>query len=226
LTTSTFDAVSDAYDSTIPAHVAEHLLAKRLAFVSRHVPAGSLILDAGCGTGTFAGRLRDIGYRVLGIDASIGMLAGARNREVPVAQAIAQRLPFPDDTFDGFVSVAVLHHLGSTDMVRRAIDEMIRVLRPGGRAVIWDHNPLNPYWPILMARVPQDDGSERLVPRGEILNDLARHEVNGVEHWRLGFVPDFTPRRALGAAIAIERRLEAWPFSRPFASHNVFVVSK
>ncbi len=205
MTTSTFDAVSDAYDSTIPAHVAEHLLAKRLAFVSRHVPAGSLILDAGCGTGTFAGRLRDNGYRVVGIDASIGMLAGARNREVPVAQAIAQRLPFPDDTFDGFVSVAVLHHLGSTDMVRRSIDEMIRVLRPGGRAVIWDHNPLNPYWPILMARVPQDDGSERLVPRGEILNNLAR---------------------PLGAAIALERRLEAWPLTRTFASHNVFVVSK
>jgi SAM-dependent methyltransferase len=111
-------------------------------------------------------------------------------------------------------------------MVRGAIDEMMRVLRPGGRAVIWDHNPLNPYWPILMARVPQDDGSERLVSRGEILNDLARHGVGGVEHWRLGFIPDFTPRRALGAAIAIERRLESWPLTRTFASHNVVVVTK
>ena len=226
MTISTFDAVADAYDSTIPAHVAEHLLTKRLAFVSRHLPAGCLILDAGCGTGVFAGRLRDNGFRVVGIDASIGMLAPARDRGVGVAQAIAQRLPFPDATFDGFVSVAVLHHLGSTDVVRGAIDEMMRVLRPGGRAVIWDHNPLNPYWPILMARVPQDDGSERLVSRAEILNDLARHRVGSVDHWRLGFIPDFTPRRALGAAIAIERRLEAWPLTRTFASHNVFVVSK
>jgi SAM-dependent methyltransferase len=226
LTTSTFDAVAEAYDSTIPAHVAEHLLARRLAFVSRHLPAGCLILDAGCGTGVFAGRLRDNGYRVVGIDASIGMLAPARNRGVAVAQAIAQRLPFSDATFDGFVSVAVLHHLGSTEMVRSAIDEMVRVLRPGGRAVIWDHNPLNPYWPILMARVPQDDGSERLVSRGEILNDLARHAVSGVEHWRLGFIPDFTPRRTLGTAIALERQLEAWPLTRTFASHNVFLVSK
>jgi SAM-dependent methyltransferase len=226
LTNSTFDAVADAYDSTIPAHVAEHLLAKRLAFVSQHLPAGCLILDAGCGTGVFASRLRDNGYRVVGIDASIRMLGPARNREVAVAQAIAQRLPFPDATFDGFVSVAVLHHLGSTDMVRGAIDEMMRVLRPGGRAVIWDHNPLNPYWPILMARVPQDDGSERLVSRGEILNHLARHAPGRVEHWRLGFIPDFTPRRALGAASAIERRLEAWPLTRTFASHNVFVVGK
>jgi SAM-dependent methyltransferase len=226
LTTSTFDAVADAYDSTIPSHVAEHLLARRLAFVSEHLPAGCLILDAGCGTGVFAGRLRDNGYRVVGIDASIGMLGPARKRGVAVAQAIAQRLPFPDATFDGFVSVAVLHHLGSTSMVRGAIDEMIRVLRPGGSAVIWDHNPLNPYWPILMARVPQDDGSERLVSRGEILNDLAPHSVGRVDHWRLGFIPDFTPRRALGAAIAVERRLEASPITRTFASHNVFVVTK
>jgi SAM-dependent methyltransferase len=226
LTTSTFDAVAEEYDSTIPAHVAEHLLARRLAFVSRHLPAGCLILDAGCGTGVFAGRLRDNGYKVVGIDASMGMLGPARDRGVAVAQAIAQRLPFPDATFDGFVSVAVLHHLGSTDMVRGAIDEMMRVLRPGGRAVIWDHNPLNPYWPILMARVPQDDGSERLVSRGEILNHLARHAARRVEHWRLGFIPDFTPRRAFGAAIAVERRLEAWRITRTFASHNVFLVTK
>ena len=36
--------------------------------------------------------------------------------------------------------------------------------RPGGRVLVWDHNPRNPYWGRLMARVPQDTGEERLIP--------------------------------------------------------------
>ena len=41
---------------------------------------------------------------------------------------------------------------------------MVRVARPGGRILVWDHNPRNPYWGRLMARVPQDTGEERLIP--------------------------------------------------------------
>ena len=39
--------------------------------------------------------------------------------------------------------------------------------------LVWDHNPRNPYWRRLMAKVPQDDGSERLVPEAEVARGLA-----------------------------------------------------
>ena len=52
------------------------------------------------------------------------------------------------------------------------VREMGRVVKRGGFVVLWDHNPANPYWPILMKRVPQDSGDERLVPLAELLDDI------------------------------------------------------
>ena len=31
---------------------------------------------------------------------------------------------------------------------------MMRVTKPGGRVIIWDHNPANPYWPVIMSKAP------------------------------------------------------------------------
>ncbi len=93
------------------------------------------------------------------------------------------------------LTVAVMHHIADPDDVRAALAEMVRVAKPGGAIVIWDHNPRNPYWGRLMARVPQDDGSERLIReassrRAERRRRLVRPCV------QLGLVPDFTPPRA------------------------------
>ncbi len=51
---------------------------------------------------------------------------------------------------------------------------MVRVAKPVGRVLIWDHNPRNPYWRLLMARVPQDTGEERLIGVTELLDGLPR----------------------------------------------------
>ena len=53
-------------------------------------------------------------------------------------------IPFPDDAFDLTYSVAVMHHIAEPPLVRRTLAEMVRVTRPGGRILVWDHNPLNP----------------------------------------------------------------------------------
>ena len=94
--------------------------------------------------------------------------------------------------------------------MRATLIEMVRVTRPGGRIVVWDHNPRNPYWKNLMARVPQDDGSERLVPEEEIVAGL---EAAGAEigSRQLGLVPDFVPRALLGVARAASGSSSARP---------------
>ena len=75
--------------------------------------------------------------------------------------------------------------------------EMVRVTRPGGRILVWDHNPLNRYWPLLMRRVPQDNGSERLVPMAELTAGLEGVGATVLRAERLGFMPEFVPRRLL-----------------------------
>ena len=112
VSSSHFDAIAPAYDESLPAHVVEHYLRKRPAFVLAHCPGGRA-LDVGCGTGTLAARLAAEGYEVTGIDPSEGMLDVLRERtpEVEAVQGSGTDLPFADDSFDVVMSVAVMHHM-------------------------------------------------------------------------------------------------------------------
>ncbi len=222
-----FDDIAAVYDASLPPHVVEHYLRKRAAFVLGLGPYVS-VLDVGCGTGALARRLTGLGYAVTGVDPSEGMLEVMRTRapEIRAVHASGTELPFDPDSFDVVLSVATFHHIAEPDPVRATLAEMTRVSRPGGRIVIWDHNPRNPYWSWLMNRVPQDTGDERLIPEPELVAGLnaAGAQVLGVE--RLGFVPDFTPRIAVEAAGAAERLAEQIPRVRDFAAHNVVVATK
>lgn len=224
---SHFDHIAREYDHSLPAHVVEHYLAKRVAFVTRRCPPGAG-LDVGCGTGVLAARLSAAGYQMTGVDPSAGMLEVMRARApgVRAVQASATELPFEDGRFDLVLTVAVLHHIAEPDAVRGSLAEMVRVTRPGGRILVWDHNPGNPYWGPLMARVPQDTGEERLIPEAEILAGLQAAGARALVRRRLGFVPDFTPRWAVGAAAALERAAEHAPLLRRLAAHNVVLATK
>ena len=103
---------------------------------------------------------------------------------------------------------------------------MVRVLKPGGRVLVWDHNPRNPYWARLMARVPQDTGEERLIGEQEVLSGLTAAGARIVLSTQLGMVPDFTPPRALPAAAVAERTFERTPIVRRYAAHNVILATK
>lgn len=217
-----FDEIAQAYDSSLPAHVVEHYLRKRVDYLTALRPTGA-VLDVGCGTGVLAGRLSERGYRVVGVDPSQGMLDVMRARvpAVEAVQAPGGALPFADGDFDLVVSVATFHHIAAADEVRRTLGEMVRVCRPSGRVVVWDHNPRNPYWSNIMGRVPQDTGEERLIGAAEIIAGLTQSGAQVLRVEQLGLVPDFTPRRALPAAVALERLVERTPYVKRFSAHNV-----
>jgi SAM-dependent methyltransferase len=88
-------------------------------------------LEIGCGTGTHAARLRELGWSPLGIDISGGMLRHARGR-LPIARAQGECLPFGDASFASVVAIMV--HTDVTDYPA-VLGEARRVLAPGGRFV-------------------------------------------------------------------------------------------
>lgn len=93
------------------------------------------ILDCGCGTGNNLLMLRRYGS-VLGIDITWSGLAYARSRgERQVAQASATGLPFPGNAFDLVTSFDVLYAFDD-EMEQAALNEMYRVLRPGGHLLV------------------------------------------------------------------------------------------
>lgn len=222
-----FDSIAGEYDESLPPHVVEHYLEKRVAYIRRLMPAGK-VLDVGCGTGVVAGRLAAAGYDVTGVDPSAGMLAYVKEHApgVTAAEGYATELPFEDGGFDLTMCVAVMHHIAEPEAVHRSLGEMVRVTRPGGMILVWDHNPRNPYWKHLMARVPQDDGSERLIPEAEVITGLVDGGAMLVDSSQLGFVPDFIPRSMLGLAVAGERLVERTPGLRRLTAHNVVLARR
>ena len=222
-----FDRIAAAYNSSLPSHVVGHYLDRRAAVLRALVAPPGPALDVGCGTGLLAWKLEQIGYRVTGLDSSQGMLKEPPADQLPRRLlGDAGRLPVRDGAFPLVMTVATLHHLGERDLVKATIEEMVRVTAPGGVAVIWDHNPLNPYWPLLMRRVPQDADVHRLVPLGEILGTLRGIPGLSVTCVRSGWVPDFAPRWSLRLLGLVERALEAVPGIRALSAHNVVLVRK
>jgi len=98
-------------------------------------------LDAGCGTGFLSFELAGRGHRVTGIDFAPAMLAEARRKAAERGVSIrfeegdAEQLPFGPGSFDLIVSRHVLWTLPHPEA---AIDEWVRVLRPGGRLAVID----------------------------------------------------------------------------------------
>ena len=104
-------------------------------------PAGNA-LDAACGTGRIARRLIDLGHRVTGVDQSDAMLERAR-RNAPEAIFMTgsiERIPSADAAFDLVTcALALTHHESLTP----AVNELARVVRPGGRIVLSDIHPFS-----------------------------------------------------------------------------------
>jgi len=100
---------------------------------------GLRVLEIGCGIGTDGAQFARAGAEYTGIDLTPAAVELARKRfdlsglkgEFRVADA--ERLDFPDDTFDLVYSHGVLHHTPDTE---GAIREVHRVLKPGGRAIV------------------------------------------------------------------------------------------
>jgi ubiquinone/menaquinone biosynthesis C-methylase UbiE len=113
---------------------------RRAALRALDALPGQRVLDVGCGTGRNFPRLRDC--RLFGVDVSARSLRKATARGACAAQCDAERLPFPDASFDRVLSTYVLTSVADW---RRAFAEMVRVLRPGGRLALTDDR-LPPGW--------------------------------------------------------------------------------
>ncbi len=100
------------------------------------------VLENGCGVGLYAQRLGDFGGHVAGLEYDYERAQEALRLGVRVVNAAGEALPFPSASFDLILSHEVLEHVRDD---RQAVLEMVRVLRKGGRAVIFCPNRGYPF---------------------------------------------------------------------------------
>jgi SAM-dependent methyltransferase len=106
--------------------------------IARLVPSGSEVLDVGCGNGFIAHHLSAmLGTKALGID-----LGAKAEAPIDYRQYDGECFPAPDDSLDAVLLCYVLHHAHDASIV---LNEVRRVLREGGLAVIYEDMPLT-FW--------------------------------------------------------------------------------
>lgn len=126
-----------------PSQVWTGGLERRLSLLRRYVPLeGRRILDIGCGVGAFVRRLRELSPHVCGIDIDRERVAEGAAAVPNLALAVGEFLPFADGTFDVVLLHEVLEHVRDDLQTLR---EARRVLRPGGRIVVFCPNRLYPF---------------------------------------------------------------------------------
>lgn len=132
------------------------------------LPRGGVALDVGCGTADLTLILAEQAGpegRVVGVDLSAPMLAVGREKvrrrgrqlTVTLVQANALELPFPEGSFDLVTSGFMLRNVAD---LPRALAEMVRVARPGGRVLILELS----HPPLALVRVPFELYFRKMVP--------------------------------------------------------------
>lgn len=111
-----------------------YMLAEQyLQVLAAYAPAGSKVLDMGCGTGVISMALADMGYQVTAVDVSNEMLDQLRenmgSRAIELSRGDIFALPVADDSFDAIISRWVLPHFPQWPL---AVIEAARKLKPGG----------------------------------------------------------------------------------------------
>ncbi|HYT65896.1 MAG TPA: ubiquinone/menaquinone biosynthesis methyltransferase [Vicinamibacterales bacterium] len=132
-----FDTIADRYDliTVLLSFGRDRSWKKRLVNLA-NVRQGSRALDLACGTGDIAFALADCGAQVTGLDITLRMLRIARSKgRVPFVAGDMTSLPFPDAAFD---IVTAGYGIRNVPRIQPAINEIHRVLRPGGTFVSLD----------------------------------------------------------------------------------------
>jgi SAM-dependent methyltransferase len=205
---------------------------------------GARVLVDGAGVGMYSRHLEQAGAWVVSIDIDFPSMVEARRHTAHCLVAAGESLPFPDATFDTILSHEVLEHVQDD---ARAVAEMARVLKPGGRAVIFVPNRLyffethGHYWKgtyhfgntPLINYLP-DRWRNRLAPhvrayRAADLRRLIAPLPLRVVHWTQiypGYDNIIARQPALGKALrGLTRWLEKTPL-RAFGISHFLVLEK
>lgn len=115
------------------------------------------LLDVGCGVGKIHAYLQGDFGKITGVDLSEQSIDVARETfpDVEYAAYDGNRLPTEDGTFDMTLAICVIHHV-PVEKWAFFVSEMLRVLRPGGIAMVIEHNPYNPLTRRIVNNCPLD----------------------------------------------------------------------
>lgn len=129
------------------------------------------LLDFGCGIGSLLAALAETFEAVQGFDPSAKSIEVARGR-VPHVPLYSDLSKVPDAFYQTAVLSGVLHHINPSER-DQVLQSVYQKLAPGGRVVIFEHNPRNPLTRRAVETCPFDDDAI-LLPASELVERLSK----------------------------------------------------
>lgn len=127
-----FDSIGRTYGLTRKAD--PRIVEKLIKFLD--LPSGSTVADIGAGTGNYSAALAEAGYKVIAVEPSVVMRSHGKQRVgLEWKDGWAEDLPLGDSSVNGIICTAAIHHFYN---LSKAIFEMVRVLKPNGKVVIFN----------------------------------------------------------------------------------------
>jgi len=141
-----FTQVADQWDEIRTEYFTEHM--RDSAIAKANLPQNAIVADIGTGTGFVAAGLAPRAAKVYGFDANENMLEVAKKNLAPFANvelraAKGDQIPLPQNSLDGVFANMYLHHAPEPP---KAIQEMARILKPGGMLCITDLDTHDHEW--------------------------------------------------------------------------------
>jgi SAM-dependent methyltransferase len=195
-----FDKHAETYRASVQRAVpiagfqVDRLARMKVSLLQGLMPAGDgpcRALDLGCGIGLVSSPLAQCGHEVHGIDISAGSvaLAAEAGGAARFHHFDGTAIPFPDGYFDIAFTICVLHHVPPPQW-QSLVVEMTRVVKPGGKIAIFEHNPLNPVTRHIVANCELDidavllrAGTATALLRGAGLENVHRRYI-AFSPWR------------------------------------------
>ncbi|XP_037534213.1 probable tRNA methyltransferase 9B [Nematolebias whitei] len=191
------------------------------------LPPGSLVADIGCGNGKYLHINKDVFKLGCDVCRPLVDFAWSQGHEVQMCDGL--HLPYRDRCFDAVLSIAVIHHFSTKERRIRAIKEMARTLRVGGRIMIYvwameqkrrkfekqdifvPWNP-NPYLPSGVSR--EDVKSRRRATAQSVSEAIATSE----KHRKVRSTSSVADEEDLPGSLPQKRTQKLWFFSRSLDS--------
>jgi SAM-dependent methyltransferase len=179
---ASFDRAADVYDAARPGYPAD-----AVSWLTHGIEGP--VLDLGAGTGKLTASLLERGFEVSAVDPSAQMLRVLRERlpAAAVHEGSAERIPLPDASFGLVVAAQAWHWVDAG----RAVPEVARVLRPGGRlGLVWNERDESIGWVRELGELMDagsavyDDEADPVLPPP--FGPLEKHETR----WLQALTPD------------------------------------
>lgn len=188
------------------------------------------VLEIGCGTGLFTEKMSVSGAKIIATDLSEDLLNKAREKKIPNCTfeiADAHKLNYPDCSFDIVFGSSIIHHL---DMLV-ALQEVFRVLKPGGKAVFAEPNMLNPQI-FIQKNVPiikkwlKDSPDETAIVRWKLTKKLSKIGFKNCHIFPYDFLHPYTPVPLINIVSKLGLLIEKTPLLKEIAGSVIVYAEK